>query len=58
MYMYNYVLGGFGDKKKEKRRLATDVSSGPILKKKTIKKKSLIEVLAEGKGTLEWVRRS
>ena len=25
--MYNYVLGGFGDKKKKKRRFATDVSS-------------------------------
>ena len=28
----NYVLGGFGEKKK-KKRLATDVSSGPIFKK-------------------------
>ena len=31
---YNYVLGGFGKKKKEKtKRLATDVSSGTNLKK-------------------------
>ena len=30
---YNYVLGGFG-KKKKKKRLATDVSSGANLKKK------------------------
>ena len=36
--IYNYVLGGFGEKKKKKRRLATDVSSGANLKKKvTIK---------------------
>ena len=28
--MYNYVMGGFGEKKKI---LATDVGSGPILKK-------------------------
>ena len=30
----NYVLGGFGEKKKgkKKRRLTADVSSGPILK--------------------------
>ena len=35
--VYNYVLRGFGEKKKEKkktRRLATDVSSGADLKKK------------------------
>ena len=30
--IYNYVLGGFGEKEK-KGRLATDVSSGPSLKK-------------------------
>ena len=37
--IYYYVLGGFVEKKKEKRkkergRLATDVSSGPIFNKK------------------------
>ena len=32
--IYNYVLGGFGEKKKKKKRLATDVSSGPIFGKK------------------------
>ena len=36
--IHNYVLGGFGEKKekrkKEKRQLATDVSSGANLKKK------------------------
>ena len=26
--IYNYVLGGFGGKKEEKKRLVTDVSSG------------------------------
>ena len=31
--IYNYVLGGFGEEKK-RARLATDVSSGPIFKKK------------------------
>ena len=33
--IYNYVLGGFGEKKKKKktRRLVTDVSSGANLKK-------------------------
>ena len=32
--IYNYVLGGFGDKKKKKKgRLATAVSSGANLKK-------------------------
>ena len=33
---YDYVLGGFGEKKKKEkeRRLATDVSSGSIFKKK------------------------
>ena len=33
--IYNYVLGDFREKKKAKKpqRLATDVSSGPILKK-------------------------
>ena len=31
--IYNYVLGGFGDKKREKKSLATDVSSGANLKK-------------------------
>ena len=30
--IYNYVLGGFGEKEK-KRILATDASSGPIFKK-------------------------
>ena len=36
--MYNYVLGGFGEKKKKnkKKRLATVVSSGANLKKKKI----------------------
>ena len=30
--IYNHVLGGFGEKKrKKKRKLATDVSSGAIL---------------------------
>ena len=35
--IYNCVLGAFGEKEEEeeeKKRLATDVSSGPILKKK------------------------
>ena len=32
-----YVLGGFGEKKKKKNGLATDVSSGPIFKKKNKK---------------------
>ena len=38
--IYNYVLGGFGEKKKKekKKRLATDVISGANLKKK-IKKR-------------------
>ena len=37
---YNYVLGGFGEKKKkEKRRLATDVSSGASLLKKKVERK-------------------
>ena len=32
---YSYALGGFGEKeKKREKRLAADVSSGPILKKK------------------------
>ena len=31
--IYNYVLGGFGERKK-KKRLATDVSSGANLKRK------------------------
>ena len=35
--VYNYVLGGFGEKKKIKKRLAADVTSGPIFKKKKIK---------------------
>ena len=30
----NYVLGGFGKKKKKQKRLATDVSSGANLLKK------------------------
>ena len=36
--IYNYVLGGFGERKKEekKKRLATDVSSGANLKKKKV----------------------
>ena len=29
--MYNYVLRGFGEKKKKRKRLATDVSSGANL---------------------------
>ena len=29
--IYNYVLRGFGKKKKKKKRLATDVSSGAKL---------------------------
>ena len=32
--IYNYVLGGFREKKKKKKRLATDVSSGTIFNKK------------------------
>ena len=32
--IYNYVLGGFGEKKQEKKRLATVVSSGADLEKK------------------------
>ena len=32
--IYNYVLGGFGEKKK--KRLAIDVSSGPIFKNKKL----------------------
>ena len=32
--IYNYVLGRFGEKKKEKKRLVTDISSGPIFRKK------------------------
>ena len=31
---HNCVLGGFVEKKKKKKRLATDVSSGANLKKK------------------------
>ena len=29
--VYNYVLGGFGEKKKKENKLATDVSSGDNL---------------------------
>ena len=32
--IYNYVPGGFGEKKQKKRRLATVVSSGANLKSK------------------------
>ena len=31
--IYNYILGGFGEKRKGKKRLATDVSSGANLQK-------------------------
>ena len=37
--IYNYILGDFGEKKKKIKRLATDVSAGPILKKKKERKK-------------------
>ena len=37
--IHNYALRGFGEKKKKKRRLATDVSSGPIFKRKNGKRK-------------------
>ena len=41
--IYNYVLGGFGEKKKEKKKLTTDVSSGANLKKeKSLKKRLLL----------------
>ena len=32
--IYNYALGGLGRRRREKRTLATYVSSGPIFKKK------------------------
>ena len=44
---YNYVLGGFREKKKEKKRLATDVSSGANLKK-TKKERGLEKWLPMG----------
>ena len=31
--VYNYVLGGFGEKKKKKKTIATDVNAGANLKK-------------------------
>ena len=34
--IYKYVPGVLGEKKKEEKRLATDVSSGPIFNKKTV----------------------
>ena len=34
--IYKQVLGGFGEKKGKKGRLATDVSSEPIFKKKML----------------------
>ena len=35
--IYNCVLGGFGEKNKKKKRLATDVSLGVNLRKKICK---------------------
>ena len=39
--MYNCVLGGFGEKKKERnKRLATDVAWGQSLKQKTKRRRN------------------
>ena len=43
--IYSYVLGGFaGQKKKRKKRLATDVSSGPIFRIDDIRNKKSGEI--------------